>query len=68
MDSVSAFLADADTYSKPPPNGLPKAQIDVIWQIGVASFPSNHNKLVIPQFMAAKLSAENIWDLKSRLR
>ncbi|OCT48545.1 hypothetical protein CLCR_04128 [Cladophialophora carrionii] len=66
MDSISAYLAEARALSVQV-NGLPKAQIDVIWQMGVASFPSNNNELVIPQFMVVKLSKENFEDLKSRL-
>jgi hypothetical protein len=68
MDSVSAYLANARANSIQVPDGLPKTQIDVIWQMGVASFPSNNNELVIPLFMAVKLSEANIEDLKARLR
>ncbi|EXJ54291.1 hypothetical protein A1O7_09629 [Cladophialophora yegresii CBS 114405] len=67
MDSISAYLAEARAPSVQVPDGLPKAQIDVIWQMGVASFPSNNNELVIPQFMVVKLSKANIEDLKTRL-
>ena len=68
MDSVSAFLADATALANSVPMGLPQPQIELIWQMGVASFPTNGNELVIPQFMAVKLNQENIEDLMSRLR
>lgn len=48
--------------------GLGLEQIDVLWQMGVASFPSNNNQLVIPTFIATKMNAENINDLKNRFR
>ncbi|KAJ9613900.1 hypothetical protein H2200_002036 [Cladophialophora chaetospira] len=63
MDSVSAFLAGGTDSL---PVGLPKAQIDLIWLMGVASFPSSKNELVIPQFVGVKLSSKNIDDLKCR--
>jgi hypothetical protein len=54
--------------SMPAQNGLAKDQIDIIWQMGVASLASNHNELIIPKFMASLLNQINIEDLKSRLR
>ena len=68
MDSVSTFLAEGTAFAQTLPMGLPKVQIDIMWQMGVASFATNCNELVIPQFMVVKLSSDNIEDLKSRMR
>ena len=68
MDSVSIYLADSAASATSIPMGVPNAQLDVIWEMSVASLSTNNDELVIPQFVALKLSQENMEDLKSRFR
>ncbi|EXJ82276.1 hypothetical protein A1O3_06089 [Capronia epimyces CBS 606.96] len=59
MESVSS-LASAESAQ------ITKDELEVIWQMGVASMVSNNEQMVIPKYVAIKLSEENIDDLKAR--
>jgi len=43
-------------------------QVEVIWQMGCASFSSNNSELRLPLDMATQLSDDSINELKVRLR
>lgn len=49
-------------------DGMSKEQLDVIWEMGVASFPANNDVLILPELVAAMLSKKNVEYLKSRYR
>ncbi|OQV10181.1 hypothetical protein CLAIMM_14216 [Cladophialophora immunda] len=66
MEDISNPVLDAKGQPNSVPVGLSKAQMDIMWQMGVASFTANKNELVIPYFMAINLSEANITDLRSR--
>jgi hypothetical protein len=68
MDYISTFVADAKARANAGTTGLGKEQLEIIWQMGVASFASTNNQLIIPSFMAVKLSDEDVNDLKTRFR
>ncbi|KEF54969.1 uncharacterized protein A1O9_08621 [Exophiala aquamarina CBS 119918] len=46
--------------------GMSQKQLDVIWEMGVASFPINNSKLVLPEVVVSALSKDNVEYLKSR--
>jgi hypothetical protein len=50
------------------PDMTMEAQVEIIWQMGLASLSSNNNELVLPQHMATYLPAANVEDLKLKLR
>ncbi|KAK5420033.1 hypothetical protein LTR06_001503 [Exophiala xenobiotica] len=66
MEYISTFVADAKARANAGTTGLGKEQLEIIWQMGVASFASTNNQLIIPSFMAVKLSDEDVNDLKTR--
>jgi hypothetical protein len=44
------------------------SQVDIIWQMGIASLSSNNNELVLTEAMASNLPEASVEDLKSKLR
>jgi len=63
-----AVCSDLIRHSNLARSGLQLDQIEIIWQMGMASLASNDNELVLPMRMAKQLSEENIEELKLRLR
>jgi hypothetical protein len=45
-----------------------EAQVDLIWQMGLASLSSNNNELVLPQSIATYLPQASVEKLKLKLR
>lgn len=45
-----------------------ESQVEIIWQMGLASLSSNNNELILPQAMTSHLTEASIEDLKSKLR
>jgi len=48
--------------------GMTQKQLDVVWEMGVASFPINNGELVLPEVVVSALSKDNLEYLKSRYR
>lgn len=44
------------------------SQVEIIWQMGIASLASNNNEIVLTGSMASGLPEASVEDLKSRLR
>ena len=44
------------------------SQVEIIWQMGIASLASNNNEIVLTRSMASGLPEASVEDLKSRLR
>lgn len=68
MENISSVWADPNRLEGQVNPGLGEEQIEIMWQMGVASLASNNNQLVIPNFMAVQLSEKNVNDLKTRFR
>ena len=68
MENISSFSADATVFGGHVDSGLGQEQMEIMWQMGVASLASNNNQLVIPNFMAVQLSEKNVIDLKTLFR
>lgn len=49
-------------------DGMSQDQLDVIWEMGVASFPANNGALILPELVAAMLNKKNVEYLKSLYR
>ena len=50
------------------PGAYNAGQVDLIWEMGLASLESNDGELVIPASMQKYLNADQVEDLKARLR
>ncbi|OAP53959.1 hypothetical protein AYL99_11839 [Fonsecaea erecta] len=68
MENFSEPVPDDNDQQSLTPVGLSGREMDIMWKMGVASFPSTNNMLVIPSSMAIKLSKDNVDDLHSRFK
>jgi hypothetical protein len=70
--SIAAIMAASPGTSIMPtlrgPGAYNADQVDLIWEMGLESLESNDGELVIPASMQKYLSADQVEDLKSRLR
>lgn len=60
-------MADSEVMSSPSKMQM-EAQVDLIWQMGLASLASNNNELILPQSMATYLPQTSVEKLKLKLR
>jgi hypothetical protein len=64
---VISIMADSEYMSSSTEIPM-EAQVDLIWQMGLASLASNNNELVLPQSMATYLPQASVESLKLQLR
>lgn len=68
MEASNAFIAADMANTNPNRVGYTKEQIEVVWQMSRPSMTENNCEMVLPKFVAMKLTEENINDLKARFR
>lgn len=68
METVAPSVGAIDIDANSVHVGFSNDEIEVLWQMSVAYLPSNNNEMVIPKYLAVKLSEENINVLKVRFR
>jgi hypothetical protein len=60
-------MSDSEVMASPSKMPM-EAQVDLIWQMGLASLSSNNNELVLPQSIATYLPQASVEKLKLKLR